>query len=185
MLNKSISEIPSEKVERPKLEVGTYPGIVNLLVDLGEHENEKFGKPGEFTRNRMIWMGVIFPTEAYDVELEDETVTRYQVLGKELKFSPNDKSNLVQYHRALCAKDSPVSDLLGAPGTFAVELTSGGNPKIAGVSKPMKGMSVKLPSDATLTLISEDDWDNADDLDLPPFLIEKIKDRLGGPNNIA
>lgn len=185
MLNTNLQAMANEqkKSERPPLEGGTYPAIINMLVDLGEQRELKFGSQSEYQINRMLWIGTIMPTEEYEVEFDGETFTRYQVLGKQVKFSANEKSNLAVIHRALCDADSPVSDLLGQQSAVVVGHTRTGNPKITNFGKPMKGMSVKLPEGEQLIMVDESQWDDIDNVDLPQFLIDKIKDRVGGPGS--
>ena len=185
MLNTKLTDMPSPKSDRPKLERGSYPGIINLLIDLGEQRGLKFGQPdvpANYETKRKLWIGIIFPTESYEVTTDDgDTFERYQVLGKEVTLSNNEKAKLVEYHKALCKPDSPVSALAGAPCLVAVDMTSNGNPKVGSLNPPMKGTAIKMPKGQEITVISEDDWDSIDDADLPPFLIDRVNKRVGGP----
>jgi len=182
MLNKKLSELSTggSKIERPKLEAGTYPAIIDLLVDLGVQSVERFEEKGVFDERRRIWVGVCFPTETYTIEVDDEEVEYCQVVGKEENLTSGEKANLTKYFNAVCSGDDSIRDMLAKPCTVTVGITSGGKPKIAALSSPMKGTAIKMPKDREPVLVEEGDWDNVDDLNIPDFLKEKIKNRVGG-----
>ena len=186
MLNMKMSDIPQpeSKSTRPKLETGTYPAIVDLIVDLGVQSVERYEEKGVFDDKRRIWVGVCLPTEVYTVESDDGDVEYCQVIGKEENFSPNDESNITKYYKALCSPDEVVSDMLGKACTVTIGMTSGNKPKIMSISSAMKGTSIKLPKGHELVAVGENEWDKVDDYDIPKFLKDAIKARVGGPEAV-
>ena len=188
MLNMTPNNIPSTGTSStPVIETGVYPGVISMIVDLGIQKNKKFDskdKPDEVCTNddydiaHQIWYSFTLPTERYTVEDSDgNEVERDAVVGTQYKVSKSDKANLIKMYKAVVKDGRTFGEMLGMPVTVTTGLTSGGKAKVANVAGPMRGTQVAPPLRDPM-LVTEDDWDNVDDLDIPDFLKTMIKNRV-------
>jgi len=187
MLNMTPNEMPATNTSSaPTIEDGVYPAVISLIADLGVQKNkiyESRGKadddctPDDYDIGHQLWFSFSLPTERYTAEYEGEEVTRDPVLGKGFKVSKSDKSNLVKMYTAVVKDGRSFGEMLGMPVTVTTGTTSGGKPKVVSIAAAMRGTSVADPIN-DLVLVSEDDWDNVDDLAIPDFLKTMIKERV-------
>jgi len=186
MLNVTPNEIPAEKSTTPVIESGTYHAIISLIVDLGMQKEKIFeskDKPDEacteedYKIGHQLWFSFTLPTERYEVEVDGEVFERDQVLGKQYKMSKSDKSNLIIMYKAVVKDGRNFGQMVGMPVTVTTGMTSGGNPKVMSVSSPMKGAVVAAPLVEPF-IVDEGEWDNVDELKLPDFLKDMIKNRV-------
>ena len=170
----------------PVLEASTYPGIISLIVDLGVQKNKKFDSraiPDEQCTDKdydiahFLWYSYTLPTERYESEYEGEISLRDQVVGEQLRVSSSDKAKLVQRYKAVVKDGRSYGEMLGMPVTVTTGLTSGGKAKVVGVSAPMRGMAVGEPLNPPL-LVTDTDYDNVDNLQIPDFIKTMIKERM-------
>jgi len=186
MLHKKIDEIEGGGNNKPKLDVGqTYPAIIDLLIDLGDQRGTDFNTK-EPNIKRKLWVGVCFPTEVYEVEMEGEVTEFCQVLGKSMNVAKGKKAELVLTFDAVCKTGESIADMLGKACSVVVKANGAGNPAIEKINGPIRGSAVKLPEGRELTLITEDDWPkvDADEIGfLPDFLKRTIRERVGGPED--
>lgn len=155
-----------------RIEEGTYPARFVQLVDVGEQEQTDFqtGKPtGKY--NRELFLTYEFPTERIEVNGEDKP----RWLGERVKFSLHEKAKLPKRLEAFgTGKEKTIEAMLGNSCMVEVGSTSGGNPKIMNVSKPMKGMQVgELENDARAFDMDDANLEAFDQL--PEFMQEMVK----------
>ncbi len=188
MLNMNPTTTPSSGSgsSAPVLEASTYPGLISLIVDLGVQKNKKFDSrlkddadctEDDYDIAHFLWYSYTLPTERYESEYEGELSLRDQVVGEQLRVSSSDKAKLVIRYKAIVKDGRNYGDMLGMPVTVQTGLTSGGKAKVTGVSAPMRGMDVGQPLREPL-LVTDEDWDNVDNLELPDFLKNMIKERV-------
>ena len=189
MLNVNINTMQVEAAPNttPMLEPGTYPAVISMIVELGKQRRQKFETLGrkeseltdrDFTTAQYIWVSYTLPTERYTmISDEGEEYERDQVVGEQLKWSTHEKSNLVKRYTAICRDGRDFMDMIGMPVTVTTGLTSGGKPKVIGVSAPMKGTQVAAPLREPL-MVQDNQWDQVDDIDMPEFIRKMIKERV-------
>ncbi len=188
MLNMTPSSMPSTgSSSAPVIETGVYPGVISLIADLGIQKNKKFDskdKPDEsctdddYDIGHQLWYSFTLPTERYLVEDADgEQVERDAVVGAQYKVSKSDKSNLIKMYKAVVKDGRTFGSMLGMAVTVTTGLTSGGKAKVVNVAGPMRGSQVAPPLREPL-LVTEYDWVNVDDLEIPDFLKTMIKNRV-------
>lgn len=187
MLNMNPNDVPAtSSSSAPVLEAGVYPGVISLIVDLGIQKNKKFdsqNKPDEqctdadYDVGHFLWYSFALPTERYEAEYDDETVERDQIIGKQYKVSKSDKANLTIMYKAVVKDGRTFGEMVGMPVTVTSGITSGGKAKVVSIAGPMRGTNVADPIKPPM-IVSDADWDNVDDLDIPDFLKEMIKNRV-------
>ncbi len=186
MLNLSPNELPMDKSTVEVVEAGVYPAVISLIVDLGIQKQKKFDskdKPddkctqADWDVSRQIWYSFTLPTERFEVETDGEVVLRDQILGKMYKVSRSDKSNLMKMYKSVVKDGRSLGDMVGMPVTVTTGITSGGKARVDNVAPPMRGSSVDAPLNEPM-VVSEAHWDTVDDLLLPEFIKEMIKNRV-------
>lgn len=182
MLNGTPADVPQpeSKSQAPTLERGSYPVICNLMIDLGIQERPNFDDKNKIDQKHQIWLGFTFPTEVYEVELEDGTkIQRELSKGKSYNVSTFSKAALQEIYDTFLNKGDAYSKLLGMPMLLEYGPNSNGNLTIKGLTNLPKGMEVGKSITKPI-LITEDDWDKIDEYDLPPFMKDMVKNRVQG-----
>lgn len=187
MLNITPNEVESTgSSDAPKIEDGSYPAVISLIVDLGVQRQKKFDskdKPDEactdadYDEGHQLWYSFCLPTERYTLEGDDGPYERDQIVGKQYKMSRSDKSNLVIMYKALVKDGRTFGEMIGMPCLVNTGTTSGGKTKVVSVNPPMRGMAVGEPLVAP-KIVTDEDYDNIDNIDLPDFLKDMINNRV-------
>lgn len=187
MLNLTPNEVPSTGTSStPLLPAGVYPGVISLIADLGQQRDVKFDSQkksaddltdADYEQAHQLWFSFALPTERYEVEYDDETVLRDQVIGKMYKVSNSEKANLIKMYQAVVTDGRNFGEMIGMPVTVTTGMTSGNKPKVTGIAAPMRGMTVTDPVREPL-LVTQNDWEGVDDLEIPEFIKDLIKNRV-------
>lgn len=184
----NFKETKQPKKDYGRVEDGTYMARLVQMIELGDHEEQKFQSEETVVRSK-LWLTFELPTETFEVTTEEDgVVVKPRWISKEITISGHEKSTLVQWVKAL----DPTGEvskggrdavkLLGQPCMVTVGTTSGGNAKITGVAPMMKGMDVpELANEANA--FDYDAPDKAVFDKLPAFLQEKIETALNRPGS--
>lgn len=160
----------------PKLEDGVYTAISSMLIDLGEQNNEKFGK---IQRKFMV----IWTILGEEIEINGEQLPR--TISKEYGYTLGDKSNLKKDLQAWRGKQFTDEELQGfdlinilnKPCQLQIiQQEKNGNTynNISAIMSLPKGSSVDLLKDTcTFDFENEETWENYKKI--PSWIQEKIK----------
>ena len=152
MAKLNISDKPVSNI--PVLPVGTYPGVVSAIWDIGIQESEYQGETKQ-VHQLLIRVEV---NKLIEAEGEYKGKRYAPISWITVPRSYSDLSNLVKlcnavFKRTTTANEYGVFDtdtLLGGNVTVNVGVTTGGKAKITGFSPAMEGMPVLTPElDAT------------------------------------
>jgi len=133
----------------PTLPVGTYPGVISAVWDIGKQKKE--------------WQGDVSIVHQLVIRVEVNKTIQAEGEYNGKRYAPvswvtipksySDKSNLVKIAeaalgRTMTAQDFAAFDtdlLIGKNVVVSVQHTSGGNAKITSYSPAMEGMAVMTP----------------------------------------
>lgn len=170
MLNGSVKDIPVGS-SAPDMEAGSFPARLVSLIDLGDQD-------GKFGVKRQIVATFELPTEAYEDEESGETRARVLSAFYNVPKRYSEKSDLVKFSAVMTeGPDDQYADFLGRACTVSVSVKDDGKTRIDSVTKPMKGMDVAEPT-RELMLVTEEAWDNLENVDIPDWIKEMIQKRV-------
>jgi len=155
------------------LEAAAYPARAVSIIDIGNQD-------GPYGVKRQLIVQFELPTEQSE---DDEGKPRARFLSYFVNVpeSYGPKSKLFQLVEVMgLKKGETLADMLGKACSVDVGVyTKDGNDKnrINSVNKLSKGMDVAKPITTPL-MVSEDDWDNVDDLGLQDWIVTLIKERV-------
>lgn len=160
------------KKDKGRIEDGTYMARVVQLIDLGVQKSEYEGVE---KINHQVMITFEFPTEM--VKVGDDDKPRW--LSKNYTVSTHEKSGMAALINAVdptgqaTSKGRNLKGILGLPAMVTVGTTSGGNAKVSGVARLMKGMQVpELVNDPVFFDLDGDDVEQFDKF--PDWLKERI-----------
>lgn len=171
MLNGSITDLPTNSQEA--LEPAMYPARLVSLVDIGSHDSP-------WGLKRQIVATFELPTEQGETD-EGEPRARLLSAFFNVPDGYTPKAKLVQFVETLQKKaGEPYGALLGRACQIEVtekQVDGKTQNRVGAVTKVGKGMDVADPI-SDLLLVSEDSWDNLDNLNVPNWIKEKIEARV-------
>lgn len=182
MLNMRPEDVPSTSGNKaPEIDPGPYPAVITMIADLGVQRKKKFDAKSEddTVDEHQIWISYAFPTETFTFE-DDEgnEVEREQIKGRSYKVSSDSRANLQKVYSAICKNGETYADMLGKTCTVVWGPNQNGTPSIQSVAAPMKGTKVEAKTNPIL--VTEDDYDNLEELGVPEFIRKIIASRVNG-----
>ena len=158
-----------------RVEDGNFPTRIVSIIDLGLQSQTDYqsGEPVKSQEKVMItWE---FPTERIDIENDEGTQSLPRWQGKEYTLSFHEMAALSKMVGSVAPQITNLSELINMPCAVQIGTTSGGNAKVVGVSKPMKGFETpELENETTFF-----DFSNPDEelfKTVKPWIQRKIMD---------
>lgn len=185
-LNEEKKSKKKEKNDLGRIADGTYVGIVQAVIDLGDQvcKDWQTGQPltwedGNIMIKHKVWITFEFPSETFELTDADEnTETVPRILGKEFVVSMHEKSTLRKVIEACNPKATMLDDLVGTACIVTVGSTSGGKAKLTGYTPIMKG--VEVPEPMLEPVVFDQDKPDMEVLEkLPKFIQDMAKEGLG------
>jgi hypothetical protein len=158
----------------PQIEEGTYVARLYSIIYLGLQEEEW---KGEKKSAQKINFTFEIPTET--INIGGKNLPR--AISSQYTLSFGQKANLPEVIEVLSGKkvtdfegDIEFSEFIGKTCLIKVGLTSGGKPKITGVSKLMKGQVCEPAVNPTVLFDNQDNFDMEIFNKFPQFIQDKL-----------
>lgn len=133
----------SAGIDFGRLEDGTYLARIVSVVDFGLQPQTDWKTKEPTDPKKRIMITFETPDEFITYEdKEGNEVSRPRWISKEYTLSMHEKSALFKLVTTIAPDANSLVELLNVPCMISVGSTDGGNAKITGVNKPMKGAAV-------------------------------------------
>ena len=181
----------ANKPKAPQVPEDTHPALIAQIIDKGQQFKTDFATgdvelydDGNPKIVHEVWVTFEFPTvtHVFDGKIGPQPLW----VSKNYTMSTHEKSGMYELLTALGIKDGDLSKAAGQLVLATTGMTSGGNAKIVGISKPKASVLVgdEVIKTSSLSLYKDhcvvyevEDGENEVFASLPSFLQEQIKNQ--------